>query len=227
MSSSQENLQSLVNAVSEEGAAYGLEINWDKTFQMGICTPSTINRPDGSALEKKRELIYLGGLITCDGRVNRELNRRLGEGRSILNELRKLWSHANLGHKRKIEIFNACVTSKVMYALDSLWLLKADKKRLDGFQCACLRKCLRIAPSYVSRISNAEVYARSNVVRYSTLLEHRQKELYQNIQLLPVGTALRSLVCDVRGQPIIWCQRRSRGRPQQRWAHEVFRLVCS
>ena len=32
MSSSQANLQLLIDAVSEEGAAYGLEINWEKTF---------------------------------------------------------------------------------------------------------------------------------------------------------------------------------------------------
>ena len=86
---------------------------------------------------------------------------------------------------------------------------------------------MKIAPSYVSRISNSEVYACSNGIRYSTKLENRQKQLYQKIELLPVGSALRSLVCNVRGQPIIWCHRRSRDRPQQRWAHEVFKLVNS
>ena len=90
MSSSQRNLQQLIDAVAAEGATYGLEINWDKTFQMSICTGSAVHRPDGTELERKREIVYLGGLITSDGRVSRELSRRVGEGRSILNKLRQL-----------------------------------------------------------------------------------------------------------------------------------------
>ena len=85
MSSSQNNLQQLVNAVSSEGAAYGLEINWDKTFQMSVCTGSIVHRPDGTDLERKREVVYLGGLITCNGRVSRVLSRRVSEGRSMLH----------------------------------------------------------------------------------------------------------------------------------------------
>ena len=92
---------------------------------MSVCTASSVLRPDGTALDRKREVVYLGGLITCDGRVSRELNRRVSEGRSILIKLRQLWTHANLSRKWKLQIFNACVTSKVMYALESIWLLKA------------------------------------------------------------------------------------------------------
>ena len=42
MSSSEGNLQLLVDAVCKEGAVYGLEINRDKTFQMGIQQEVTI-----------------------------------------------------------------------------------------------------------------------------------------------------------------------------------------
>ena len=73
MSSSVINLQQLVNAVATEGAAYGLEINWMKTFQMSICTNAEVTRPDGTALAKKREIMYLGGMISCDVRAKREL----------------------------------------------------------------------------------------------------------------------------------------------------------
>ena len=95
----------------------------------------------------------------------------------------------NLYHKRKIQILNAYVTSKVMYALDLLWLLKADNTRLDAFQYMCLRKYINIAHSCISRISNAEVYERSGQLRYSSLLESVQKRLFQRIQMMPVNTA--------------------------------------
>ena len=82
MSSSGDNLQKLLNAVVTEGPKYGLELNWEKTFQMNICAVLDIIRPDGTVLTKKRELIYLGGLFTSDGRALGELNRRLSEGRA-------------------------------------------------------------------------------------------------------------------------------------------------
>ena len=53
ISSSQENLQMLLNSVVVEGAKYGLELNWKKTYQMAICTSSKVIRPDGTLIEKK------------------------------------------------------------------------------------------------------------------------------------------------------------------------------
>ena len=110
-----------------EGAKYGLELNWAKTFQIGICTPSSVSRPDGGVIEKKRDIVYLGGLISCDGRCARELSRRIGEGHSIFKILSRLWSHSGITLTRKVLLFNACVMSKVLYSLESVWLLKADK----------------------------------------------------------------------------------------------------
>ena len=122
VSSSQQNLQLLLNSVVFEGAKYGLELNWAKTFQMGICTPSSVSRPDGWVIEKKRDIVYLGGLISCDGRCARELSRRIGEGHSIFKILSRLWSHSGIMLTRKVLLLNACVMSKVLYSLDFVWL---------------------------------------------------------------------------------------------------------
>ena len=55
MSSSVINLQQLVNAVTKEGAAYKLETNWMKTFQISICTrpkKKKTTRPDRMTLSR-------------------------------------------------------------------------------------------------------------------------------------------------------------------------------
>ena len=109
----------------------------------------------------------------------------------------KLWSHANLNAKRKIEIFNSCITSKVMYSLESLWLLQADKDRLNAFQCMCLRRILRIPHSFVSRVSNAVVYERAQQVKFSVTLEARQIRLYGKIQMMPFNAPIRQLCLNV------------------------------
>ena len=225
LSASQDNLQNLVNAVVREGAKYGLELNWEKTFQMNVGIAESIYRPDGSVLTQKDSLIYLGGLIAANSRVSSELNRRLSEGRAIFNILRQFWSHVNLSIDRKLVVFNACVTSKVMYALDSAWLVKVDRSRLDAFQCACLRRILKIPHSYISRITNVEVLGRSYQTKFSDILQSRQKRLYQRIQAMPFNSLMHNLVCDSVGQPKNWAFARNRGRPQQRWGPCVFRLI--
>ena len=172
-------------------------------------------------------MIYLGGSISADNAITSELDRRLNESRNAFNLLRKLWSHVSLGISRKLEVFNACITSKVMYALDSAWLLKVGVTRLDAFQCACIRRILKIPPSFISRISNADVLDRAKQIRYSLILHERQIQLYRKIQLMPVGSILRSLVCDVNGCPKNWHLHRNRGRPRQRWVQSVFKKMCT
>ena len=135
LSSSAKNLQTLMDAVVAEGANYGLELNWSKKYQTNVNSNMLLTCPDGATLDSKRSIIYLGGLITCDGKSGTEMRRRVSEGRALFKSLLKLWSHANLCQSRKIKIFNAYITSKVLYSLESLWPLKADRNRLNAFQC--------------------------------------------------------------------------------------------
>ena len=192
---------------------------------MQICTAITISIPDGQMIESKREIIHLGNIIACDGKCEREVSRRIGEGRSVFKLLSKLWCHANLTVHRKVQIFNACVVSKVLYALESLWLLKSVRNRLDAFQCYCLRQIMRIPPSYISRISNVSVLGRSSQVPLSELFKERQIRCYKRVMAASQSDFVKQLVCDSVGKPFKWYVRRSRGRPRQRWVDEVFHLI--
>ena len=80
--SSAANLQQLLEAIVEEGLKYGLELNWEKTLQMQISTASFVLRPDGQPIKSVREAIYLGGVLACDGRTNRELCRPKNWGKN-------------------------------------------------------------------------------------------------------------------------------------------------
>ena len=169
--------------------------------------------------------MYLGGLISCDGRCARELSRRIGEGHSVFKILDKLWAHSDINLTRKVLIFNACVLSKVLYSLESVWLLKADRMRLNAFQCYCMRRIFHIPPSFISRISNADVLGRAGVQPLSTLIENRQRQLFHKIQWHVPSAFSKLLVSDRLGQPKDWCDRRGRGRPRQMWARCVYDLI--
>ena len=149
----------------------------------------------------------------------------MSEGRALCRTLNELWAHANMSRKWKLQIFNACIISKVMYALKSLCLLKNDKMRINAFHCACLRKIVGVLPSYYSRVTNESILTTSCQVRLSVQLENRQMRLFEKIQTLPISSPLRILVCDNVGNPKDWACRRSRGRPRQRWSQSVYKLI--
>ena len=216
------NMQQLMNAIVQEGAIYGFEINWSKTVQIQVCTQYVINRPDGNPIVQVREAVYLGGLVTCDGKAGRELVRRLGEGRRVFDGLEKIWSHAGITRSRKLQIYSACVVSKILYSMESLWLLQADKTRLDAFHYKCLRKILGIPCSFISRVPNAHVLEQSGGPMLSQLLLDRQAKQYLKITAQPADNIIKKLVCHDDGQPRTWFSRRRRGRPRQMWAAMVY-----
>ena len=141
----------------------------------------------------------------------------------------KLWSHASITRHRKIEIYSAMVRSKVLHSLESLWILKADMKRLDAFHARCLRKILRIPSSYISRISNSEVLTIAGQTLLSESLRQRQVQLYTKIwKEAGDGTQnslIQKLVCNKSGEPVSWNLNRGRGRPRQQWNQSVYKLL--
>ena len=60
---------------------------------------------------------YLGSVIAANGSINSELNRRLGMAKDDFDAFNRVWKHANLGLKKKLDIFSACVISRLCTVL--------------------------------------------------------------------------------------------------------------
>jgi len=216
-------LQTFLDQVVAHGHAYGLELNWDKTIVLAVRHPGELKRPDGQAVVKEEQAIYLGGLLAQDGNPATELTRRIGEARASFDAVARVWKHANISRPRKLEIYRACIIPKLMYGLETVWLRKAEQERLNAFHCRCLRKVLGIPHSYVSRVSNAEVLRQAGEQPILYTLLARQLRLYGRVARLP-GDSLQRLACLTAGgvEPASWKGKRSRGRPRQAWAPEVY-----
>ena len=93
-------------------------------------------------------------------------------------KLARVWRHSTLHPQQKIRIFQACVVSKLLYCLHTMWLNKAELRKIDGFQC--LRSILYIPPPYISRISNATVLQKNDWQPLSAILKFRQLSLFQS-----------------------------------------------
>ena len=113
-----------------------------------------------------------------------------------------------------------------MYSLAPACFTKAEFRRLDGFQSKCLRKVLKIQPSYYSRVSNAEVRRIAEVCSSSDALRSRQLLLLGRVLVSTDENALQQLSFT----PGMWQPATSRyirrvGRPRKEWVPEVLSLA--
>ena len=213
----------LARTVEEAGAQYGMSLHWGKTQGLSVNSLETMRAPNGTPIEAHESLTYLGALLTADGRGDSEISRRIGIAYSDFRHLRKAWNHANLTQKQKLQFLHALVISKLTYGLCTIWLVKAQQRRLDGFYARCLRQILHVPSAYISRISNASVFDRAGVKPISEQIWLRQIRLLGRVGRAPAGSALRrdTLAGDT-AQPQIGRFVRRVGRPRHDWTSQVM-----
>ncbi|CAE8642492.1 unnamed protein product [Polarella glacialis] len=127
-----------------------------------------------------------------------------------------------------MEIFNACIVSKLMYCIHTAWLNVAERRRLDAFQNKCLRKVMGVKHSFYSRVTNQSILQQAGSQKLSVILLKRQLQLLHHIALTPEGDILRNSVF----QPNTFAVReptgpKPRGRPRNTWAKEVLKHAIS
>ena len=106
-------LQSYMTTIGRVGAEYGLSFNWSKLEVLPVRATTAIYKPDGTAVQNKDSMLYLGSSLSADGRAGSELNRRLGMARADFSTLARVWKHASISRRRKLQILNACIISKL------------------------------------------------------------------------------------------------------------------
>ncbi len=187
-----------------------------------------ICKPDGSFVEQKDSITYLGSVLSSSGHLGTELGRRLGAALSEFRKLERVWSHSTLSADRKLRIFEACVLSKLLYCLHTAWLNKHELARLDAFQAKCLRQILRIPHSYMSRVTNKSVLQQALAERLSTTLLKRQLLFLAHVARKPGDDPVRRSVltpfsCELQSRLL----KRKRGRPRLTWGREVYKHALS
>ena len=197
---------------------YGLEPNWDKTVHLRIRRDMDIRTPQGMPLKTVTSAVYLGSLLRADGKTGASVARRVGEARASFDALQAVWRHANISRARKVNLFSACVVSKLTYSLETLCLHTADRVKIDAFQAQCLRKIFNIAHSMISHVSNAEVRRRANQQCLSQQLLARQLFYYGELSALPSESLPRQSVFQSGTSRLLDPGRRRRGRPRLQWA---------
>ena len=82
---------------------------------------------------------------------------------AILKKLDIFWGKAQCNRSWKLRVFNAVITSKVLYGLETLEPTESAGRLLNTFQLKGLRKILKLHTTYIQRHNTNEyVYRRAN-----------------------------------------------------------------
>ena len=152
------------------------------------------------------------------GRPASELTRRLNETRQTFHNLVAVSRHANIIKERQKRIVDACIVKKLMYGMESVWLLKSERDELDVFFATSLRRVLKIPAALIPSVSNFTVLAKLTATPLSTQLLAHQLKLFGKIARAADGDLCRSLALEPGGlTPLNWNVRRCVGHPRLRW----------
>src|SRR5688572_5890685 len=163
LAASKEKLQELLNKVAEASKRKGLSINIKKTECMvksKKISPKCELNLDGSKIKQVENFIYLGSLITEDGRCDGEIKRRIALAKDAFQKLENILLNRKLSIEVKKRILDCYVISTLIYGSEC-WTISAQlEARLNAAEVWFYRRMFRI--SYKERISNIEVLHRAN-----------------------------------------------------------------
>ena len=220
---SSEYVQQYMACIQQVGQEYGLSFNWSKLEATGVRTDAAISKPDGTQVVVKDSMLYLGGLLSADGRIGAELARRIGAAKRDFATLTRVWSKFYLSIAWKVRVFSSCIVTKLVHGLATSSLNQAERRRLDGFQARCLRTILRIPAAYYSRISNQVVLSRAGQHPLSKRLLKEQMMFIGRLARRPHNDPVRNAVFE----PYSFVLRpldgpRKVGRPRLAWGTTVY-----
>ena len=125
MSSSEEELKSLVMKVKEESEKAGLKLNIQKT-KITASSPITSWQIDGETVETVTGFIFLGSKINPDGNCSHEIKRRLLHRRKAMTNPDSILKSRDITLPTKAHLVKAMVFPVVMYGYESRTIKKAE-----------------------------------------------------------------------------------------------------
>ena len=117
---SAEEIQKIVDAFSDASKKFGLKINIKKT-EVLYQANSTRTREEDIMVDRNKlisvlEFTYLGSIISSNGCIDDEIQRRMAKASGSFGRLRqRLWNNHHVSMRVKGKIYRAIVLSTLLY----------------------------------------------------------------------------------------------------------------
>ena len=131
-------LQELIHEINERGQKLGLNINIQKTKCMRISRLKRermlkliINKQN---IEQVKSFVYLGHLITDDGKCIQEIKRRIELARNTFAKIQSIISSRKLTIETRKRLIKCYVWSTMLYGAETWTLNKEAEKKIEIFE---------------------------------------------------------------------------------------------
>ena len=116
---------------------------------------------------------YLASNIPSNLSLDTELNVRIGKVATAMARLAKrVWDNTMLTTNTKMEVYQACVLSTLLYGSEAWTLYSRQERRLNAFHLRCLRRLLGI--TWKDRVTNKDVLAQAGISSMFAMLTQRR-----------------------------------------------------
>ena len=134
---------------------------------------------------------------SSDGYCRLDIKRRIGLASSVMASLSNVWKSRHLSIPTKIRIYQALVTSVLLYAAETWTVLASDLKTLEAFHMKCQRQIL-LQVNWQQFIRNEEITATTGLQSMSDIISRRRNAVFGHIARLdttvPAHQVLRAHV---------------------------------
>jgi len=151
----EKKLQRLVNEFGRVCKMRKLTVNVEKSKEMKVSKNGEQNEINislnGRRMEEVNAYRYLGVDIANDGKINEEVNHRIGEANKVSGGLQKLWKKRSVSVEAKVGMYEGIVEPSLMYGSE-VWSLNVhERKRVEAVETNCnVRRIDRVRNDEIS-----------------------------------------------------------------------------
>ncbi|KAK3546555.1 hypothetical protein QTP70_027318, partial [Hemibagrus guttatus] len=184
-------------------------ILWEVLWEYGV---------GGEVLPQVEEFKYLGVLFTSEGRMDREIDRRIGAAAAVMRSMyRSVVVKKELRRKTKLSIYQSIYVPTLTYGHE-LWVMtERVRSRIQAAEMSFLRRVA--GRSLRDRVRSSVIREELGVAPLLLHIERGQLRWLGHLFRMPPGR--------LPGEVFRACPtgKRPRGRPRTRWRDYVSRLA--
>eukprot|EP00969_Alexandrium_andersonii_P160140 7075456-Alexandrium_andersonii.AAC.1 len=121
-----------LQALQERASRRGLFLNMEKTKEIAMNSDLKVRFLGGGTVPRVDHIKYLGVFISSDSGLSKEVGNRVGQAEQTFRKLSIIWRDKHLPLELKLRIYDACVKSKLLYALGTTWPHPTHLRRLES-----------------------------------------------------------------------------------------------
>uniref|UniRef100_A0A8C9VV72 ribonuclease H n=1 Tax=Scleropages formosus TaxID=113540 RepID=A0A8C9VV72_SCLFO len=220
LASSNQDLQCALEKFAAECEAAGMRISTSKS-ETTVLSWKKVDCPlrvRGELLPQVEEFKYLGVLFTSEGKMERQVDRRIGAASAVTRSLyRSVVVKKELSRKAKLSIYRSIYVPTLTYGHERWIMTERMRSRIQGAEMSFLRR----VPGRTLRDR-----VRSSVTREELGVEPLLLRIKRS-QLRWLGHLFRMPPGRLPGEVFRACPtgRRPQGRPRTRWRDYVSQLA--